>query len=263
MRTQTNKAREQEIALVICSPHAQHIADAIARAKRVGPYRLVPVRPQFIRDVYFDTRAGALQAHDISLRIRRVNGKTLITFKESLAREKRGVQARVEIERRWSRAACLQIGRELQARGIAIEKWVYHPSQPRRTLQRAGLLIIQQRVTWRRVRRVFEAEHECAELAIDKTTFCLGTQAIHLHEVEIEATRAPTCLDALAQQLETLFAPALKPWYSKLATGQMIEVLLKQGVLPSLLDAQNNLTPAALARIESEWNTTRGDTHVH
>ncbi|MCX7838938.1 MAG: CYTH domain-containing protein [Anaerolineae bacterium] len=254
--------REEEIVLVICSPRAQQIANAMARMKSVGHYRLASVPPQFIRDVYFDTPTGALRSRRISLRLRIVNEKRLLTFKEALAHETRRVHARVEIEQRWSRATWARMMRELQARGIAIENRMYLPNDPLRTLASAGLQIIQQRVTRRRVRRVLQNRRVCAELVIDTTTFFFGKQAVHLREVEIEAQGVPTCLDDLAQRLQAMFAPALQPWYGKLVTGRTIEALLQRGELQHLLDEQHNLTPAALARIKREWEQMNGGTNV-
>jgi inorganic triphosphatase YgiF len=253
MKTQTRVSRENEIALVIDSPRAAQVADAIARLKMLGPYRLVVAQPQFICDVYFDTLTGALQSRNISLRIRRVNAERFLTFKQALAHEARGVQARVEIEQRWSRAAFTRIARELQARGIAMEHSAYQADDPIRALQDAGCRIVQRRVTWRRVRQVIHANRAYAELVIDKTTFFFGKQVVHLREVEIEAKHTRARLDDLAYQLQVMFAPALQPWYSKLMTGRTIEALLQQGELQNLLDEKNNLTPAALARIKREW----------
>jgi inorganic triphosphatase YgiF len=255
MRT-SDKPRETEMALVIRSPRAEQIADEIARLETLGRYRLTPPRWHRLRDVYFDTPDGTLTARRLALRIRAVAGKQFVTLKESLGHEARGTHARTEIELTWSRAAFTRIARELRARGIALKKVdaVYQRDDPVKTLQRAGLRVIQDRLTQRRARNVLGTGRRVrAELAIDTTTFFFGKQVVHLYEVEIEAKSAHVRVSAMAQRLEKMFAPALQRWFSKLATGKIIQTLLQQGILQKLLDEQNHLTPAALDRIEQEW----------
>lgn len=252
LHTLDNAPRETEIALVIRSPHAEQIADAIAQLKTLGRYQLTPASPRLLRDVYFDTRDGALQARWLSLRIRASNAKRFITLKGSLGQTEQDVPTRLEIELAWSHAAFARIARELRARGIALARAdvAYRHADPMGTFTRAGLRIVQNRVTLRRARNIIGATGRAqAELAIDMTTFFFGKRVVHLREVEIEAKSAHARIGEMARQLETQFAPALQPWHTKLATGKAIEVLLKQGALQELLDAKNNLTPAALDRI--------------
>ncbi len=253
-------SRETEIALVIRSPRAEQIADAIAQLKMLGRYRLAPLQPHLLRDVYFDTRAGALQARGLALRIRVVNAQKFITLKGSLGRPEQGVANRLEIERRWSRAAFARLARELGARGVALARAdaAYRCDDPVGTLTRAGLRVVQARVTWRRARNVIGAAGRVhAELAVDTTTFFFGKQVVHLHEIEIEAKSARARIGKMAQQLETSFAPTLQRWHGKLATGRAIEVLLKRGTLQKLLDDRNNLTPKAYDRIEEDLKKAR------
>lgn len=251
-------SHETEIALVIRSVRPEQIADEIARLDKLGRYRLTPAELHLLHDVYFDTHDGALQARRLALRIRIVNGTPLITLKGSLGRTEQGVANRRENELRWSRAAFARIARELQTHGIALVRATqsYRRDDPVGTLKRAGLHVIQDRITQRRVRNVISTTGRvCAELAMDKTTFLFGKQVVHLHEVEIEAKSARVRVGEMAQQLEKLFAPALQRWHNKLLTGQALETLLKQGLLPDLLDERNDLTVAAFERIGQEITT--------
>jgi hypothetical protein len=243
-------SREREIALVIRSEDALRIANALARLRMLGPYQLVPASVQRIHDVYFDTPAGALQAQRAALRLRRINGEMLVTFKASLLDAPRQVRTRLEIELPWSRAAFERIARALSARGIGVSSGdAVYQHNARETFRRAGLGAVQERQTFRRVRYVLAASGEVgAELVLDRTGFIFGTQRVHLCEVEIEARRARTRLDVLARHLMQ-FAPVLQPWHSKLATGLAIQTLLQQGALEELVDADAHLTPAGLDRI--------------
>lgn len=248
-------SRETEVALVIRSPRAEQIADEIACLEKLGRYRLAPAHSYILRDVYFDTRDYALQAQRLALRLRVVNGKPWITLKGSLGRSAQGVVKRLEMELAWSRAAFARIARELHARGIVLTRvdTVYRREDGIGTFKRAGLHIVQERVTQRRARSIIGASgHVCAELAIDTTTFLFGAQAVRLCEVEIEAKSARANVGAMAQQLAALFTPALQHWYSKLATGQAIEILLRQGMSHNWLDAQSYLTPMALDQVEQK-----------
>lgn len=247
--------RETEIALAIRSSRAEQIAEEIARLDQLGRYRLVSAQVHLLHDVYFDTYDGALQARRLALRLRTVNGKPLITLKGSLGRTAQGVANRLEIELAWSRAAFTRIARELRARGIVLTHVdsAYRREDWMGTFKRAGLHIVQERVTQRRTRNIINISGRvCAELAIDKTTFLFGQQVVHLYEIEIEAKRPRTRVDELARQLETLFTPTLRRWYSKILTGRAIEKLLQQGTKQNLLDAENRLTPAALDRVGRE-----------
>lgn len=251
----SDQSRETEIALVIRSPHAEQIADKIARMEKLGRYRLAPAKVYLLRDVYFDTSDSALHAQRLALRLRTVNGKQFVTLKGSLSRTAQGVVKRLEIELAWSRAAFMRITRELRARGVVLTRVeaVYRREDGVGTFKRAGLHVVQDRVTWRRARNIINTTGRvCAELAIDKTTFLLGRQVVHLYEIEIEAQSPRARVGKLAQHMETMFAPILQRWHSKIVTGQAIEKLLERGILPNLLDARNNLTPAALDRVERE-----------
>lgn len=251
----SNTPREIEIALVIRSPRAEQIADEIARLDKLGRYGLTPAQWHLLRDVYLDTHDGALEAQRLALRLRVVNGKPLITLKGSLGRTEQGVAKRLEIELAWSQAAYTRLARELRTRGIVLTRVdaAYQREDWIGTFKRAGLHIVQDRVTQRRVRNIINTTGRvCAELAIDKTTFLFSQQVVHWHEIEIEAKSPRARVDALARQLETRFAPQLRRWYSKLVTGKAIERLLEQGALQKLLDVRNDLTPTALDRVERE-----------
>src|SRR5512140_2818953 len=110
--------RESEAALIIRSEHAKQIADEIARLSEIGAFRLERKEPQRIRDIFFDTPARELHQQRCALRIRRVNGRNLITFKGPSHKNNWGGNIRTEIELLWSQASFTRISSELKSRGI-------------------------------------------------------------------------------------------------------------------------------------------------
>jgi hypothetical protein len=250
--------RETEIALAICADDAARIAKKIAARRTLGAYQLVPRPTQKIRDVYFDTRDQSLQKRKLALRIRELNGDALIALKGPSRANADGVPERLEIEARWSRTALTRVLRELCAHGIVVEmaQRDFAREEPHATLARLGFGVIQDRTTRRQIRHVIPRTAPSkivdAELAIDAVTYRFGTQRVRLREIEIEARRAHARIGDLVRHLETLFQPALRQWYGKLATGLAIQALLEQGARQELLDDKNNLTPAAWDRLARE-----------
>ena len=249
------KSRETEAALVIRSNNAAQIANQIANIETLGTFRLEPQQTQKIRDIYFDTPDQLLQKQKLALRIRRVNGKTLITLKGPAQKKAGGGQERLEIELAWSFTALTRIVRELRARKIEIKltRQDFVRTDPVGTLKRLGFVLIQDRTTIRQVRKITVAdqsnEEELAELAVDAVTYRLGKQAVRLHEVEIEAKHKNARLEEMIQPLEKMFKPALLAWQSKLATGRALQTLLEDGQLDKYLDDRNNLKPTAYTKL--------------
>ena len=250
--------RETEAALAILSDDAAQIAKKIAARRALGAYRLEPQPTRKIRDVYFDTRDRSLGKQRLALRIRHQDDVALLTLKGPSQAGTDGVNARLEIEARWSRAALTRVLRELRAHGIVVEmaQRDFARADPMATLARLGFCVIQDRTTRRQIRHVIPRTAPSkivdAELAIDAVTYRFGKQRVRLREIEIEAKRARARIGDLVRHLETLFQPALRRWYGKLATGLAIQALLEQGALQELLDDKNDLTPAAWDRLAQE-----------
>lgn len=225
------KPHETEAALVIRSNNAERIANEIAALDTLGANRLESPETQRIHDIYFDTREQALQKQKLALRIRALNGETLITLKGPSRRQAGGAQERLEIEAPWSRQALARVVRELRDRKIAVAmpRQSFAQDDAIATLTRLGFRIVQDRMTRRRARQVVARaapQATLAELAVDAVTFRFGKQRVRLHEIEIEAKTPRARLGDLARRLETMFKPALRPWHSKLATGKAIQTLL-------------------------------------
>lgn len=249
------KSRETEAALVIRSDKAAEIANQIAKIEALGAYRLEPQETQKIRDIYFDMPDQLLQKQKLALRIRQVNGKTLITLKGPAQKKAGGGQERLEIEFAWSFTALTRIVRELRAREIEIKlsRQDFVRPDPIGTLKRLGFVPIQDRTTIRQVRKIVasdqSSEGELAELAVDAVTYRLGKQAVRLHEIEIEAKHKKARLDEMIQPLEKMFKPTLLTWQSKLATGRALQTLLEDGKLAKYLDGRNNLKRIAYTKL--------------
>ncbi len=262
IRAHESEERETEAALVIAAGAAESVADRIARLRVVAGHDLVPRGTRRIHDTYFDTPDGELQAQRVALRIRELDGATWVTLKGPSQPTDWGGKERLEIDLLWSQDAAKRILAELAGRGLtppARDRTV-DASRPVQTMLALGLQVIQDRRVRRRVRDVV-ARHQplvLAELAIDSVTYHFADRQIHHHEVEIETKSrdGPRAGRAVAEDLISMYAPALRSWpFGKLATGRAIERFLHEGISKGLLDDSDSLTPAAYdwiaARLES------------
>lgn len=254
MKTRQSKPRESEAALIIRSERASQIADEIARLSQIGAYRLEPKEPQRIHDILFDTPARDLRQQKYALRIRRVNGRNLITFKGASQKNKWGGRIRTEIELPWSPAAFARILSELKMRGISLAfSGDFARTSPVQTLQRAGLEIVQDRSTHRRIRHVLAKDESSktvlAEMAIDSVDYHFEKQSVRIYEIEIESKENGARLGAVVSALSEMYKPALRPAESKLAIGSAIARLVDSGSLRKLIKPNNVLPLKQLDRI--------------
>ncbi len=247
--------RETEAAFVIRSNAAERIAKEIAALDAVGGYRLVPQETQKIRDIHFDTPDRALEKQRFGLRIRQVNGKTLITLKGP-SRKNGAIRARLEIEAAWSQKGLARVIAELRDRKVELRnaRGVFNRAEPLETMTRLGLQVVQDRQTRRQVRNVLAKKTDAvvAELAVDAVSFHFGRQVVRFREIEIEAKQSGARLADVIKPLQQMFKPTLRAWEGKYATGRVVKELLKKESPRKLLDGGNNLTLKALDRIERE-----------
>jgi predicted adenylyl cyclase CyaB len=247
------KSIECEIALVIRSSRAAKIADELAGLVEIGGYSVTKDKTQRIRDIYFDTSARDLQARKSSLRIRRVNGETRITFKGASTTVTWGGRTRTEIELAWSRQAVVRILKKLRKQKIPLEPLgdKFQATAPLKTMRQLGFQVIQDRSTLRRVRNLTTRDHATtfAELAIDAVTFYFGDQAVRVREIEIEskADGSQRRLHNVVKNLRATYERVLYPAPSKLSLGRAIQARLIEG--QRLTDRRQNLTPAGLDQI--------------
>lgn len=241
---------EREAKLVITGERPATVADAIAGLAHLAGRPLVLAGSVVIRDVYFDTPAGALVARRDSLRIRIADGEPLLTLKGPSREVDPGVVERDELEIPWSEPAYARLLELLAERGIPLRR-APRGHDPLSTLLASGLARIQERETSRRRRHVDGAGPPIAEVALDEVTYHLDAGSVCHHEVEIEA-KAPEGAPYLPRAVSELlarFGPALTPWrHGKLATGLAIERALAAGDAGDLL-AGGHLTPAAYPRL--------------
>ncbi len=249
---------EVEATLVVAAYDPRSIVTKIEQLTWVCEYRLLPQPSQQIHDTYFDTPQGLLRSRRFALRARKVEGKCLLTLKGQAKRLSPTVARRLEIEEPWSVAALAAVRKTLADHGIELrfdtdrdcgDTW--------RTLQAAGLAIVQERTTLRRLRQVATAGlggPRVAELAIDSVTYRFRDQVARHHELEVElkGKQDPAILQPIVAELCSASDGALRTWpHSKLVTGTAIEHLVEEGSIDKLLDTEGNLKPDAYTVIDA------------
>ncbi|MGH2723711.1 MAG: CYTH domain-containing protein [Actinomycetota bacterium] len=229
METEAGHPSEDEGALVVRASDPEEVAGRLEALDSVGGYRLEPGPTLRIRDRYVDTADGDLGARRIALRVREVDGATLLTLKGSSRTTGHGTHQRLEIEEPWSEPALARAMEELRTMGVPLEVRA-GGATPVEALESVGLRVVQDRETERTVRHVL-ADGPAAELAIDRVTYHLGEAAPRLLEVEVEAKR-PGASGVLHDVIDALDHewPELRRWpHSKLAIGKALERLLREG----------------------------------
>ena|SRR6266496_1483613 len=99
----TKIPKETEVSLIIFSDTPDIIVTKILDLKEIDGYLLPKNKFEHIHDTYFDINEAALQAHKISLRIRRINDlPPLITLKGPSHKTSYSNLSRIEIEKQWS-----------------------------------------------------------------------------------------------------------------------------------------------------------------
>jgi hypothetical protein len=250
---------ESEVAFIITN-NAEDLAEDLAGLTSILEYDLKPRPTDRIEDTYYDTKLGLLQKKRISLRLRRIDGRTLVAMKSDPRRLSREGVRRIEIEAPWSPQSLARI--QMTLKNLQVRpKTKFSRLSPSTAFASMGLRIIQKRITTRVVRQILGHDTRTAgptaELDIDNVTL-LGDPRVHIFEVEIEAKAAGSegRIQELAESLESNYPDFLKPWpYGKLVTGIAIQRLLRTGVLQRYLD-HGRLKAGAFPLIEKNIQLT-------
>ncbi|MEJ2186233.1 MAG: CYTH domain-containing protein [Gemmatimonadota bacterium] len=252
------REREVEVALVVCAPEPGSVADEVAELADIAGYALEPGPDQQIHDQYFDFDDGRLGDRGLAFRVRNIDGRDVLTVKGPGRRMTTGAKDRLEVEGDWSLSVLGHALHLLAGFGVDVPVDVAPagPPQPRPALERLGFLIVQDRHTLRRPRRVTRVGGSgdvLAELAIDAVEYELPRRNARLFEVEVETTRlaGSLVLAELASALLTRWPDQLRRWpHSKLATGFALDALAAPSSLGTLTDRDGVLKPAAWERLE-------------
>ena len=248
--------REIEGVLVVCADDPEGVARRLAGLEAVDRFALVAREPQRLRDASLDTGDGALGAARVTLRLRKLDGRALLTLKADVVRT--GLAAeRLELEAPWSAGALRDALEELRRRGVPVPGPAgagpaAGAGEPLAVLAGLGLRPTQVRETTRTPRDVVDRAGPdagvVAELVVDDVGYRFPAGRVRLLEVEVEA-KGPgglATVQALLAALAEAFPSELRPWpHGKLATGRAAERLLAAGRLEGLLDAAGRLRPAA------------------
>lgn len=251
-----DRGREIEAALIVHADAPQAIGHRLAGLRTLAEFSLLPRATQAIEDIYFDTADRSLQTRLIALRVRRLDGTTLVTMKADSHRTVAG-EDRLEIESPWSSSALDDVVSELRSRGVGV------PGSPRElgsadptaVMASLGLEQVQARVTRRTPRDLFASgaqSEPLAELAIDAVTYRFREGRVRLLEVEVEAKGGgdAATVERITARLRDEFPSQLRPWpYGKLPTGQAIQELLADGRLDGLTGQDGMLRPVACEQI--------------
>jgi len=245
--------REIETAFVIRSLRSEEIARQIADLRSVGVYALVPRRTLTLHDRYFDTPERHLQAAKLALRTRAIGSSLNITLKGDARPGAHGGQDRLEIEEPLSDGSFQVIVEEIRNRGVALARVSRGGTD---IIQRAGLVIIQERKTLRQIRDVTGPTRRrvFAEMAVDFVQYLLPRRRICFHEVEIEAgsDEDQRIMMAVSDALLKQFSSHLLPWpHSKLLTGKAIEHILSEDPRWDPGGVNDLLGPDAFYRIDT------------
>lgn len=250
--------REIEVTLMVCTPEPGTVADEVAALTDIGGYALTPEPDQSIHDLYFDFDDGRLGERGLAFRVRNLDGHDLLTVKGPGRRTATGAKDRLEVEGDWSLGVLGRALHLLAGLGVDVPEDVppAGPPQPRPALERLGLVVVQDRRTRRRPRRVTRiggSDDPLAELAVDAVVYHFFPGEARLFEIEIETARlaGSLVLPQLAGALLNRWPGQLRRWpHSKLATGFALAALAGAGSIASFTDRDGVLEPEAWERLE-------------
>ena len=201
-------AYEEEQALVIRGDDPAGTADTIAGLQIIGKWFVKPEPDQLITDTYINTANRDLKGS--SMRIREVNGETLITIKGK------------NINAGLDKPACRS---EMEV------KWPWDEVTPWDVANLFSMDVIQERSTKRRVRNIYSkaTKNLVAELAIDEVCYNFSEEEkIRFFEVEVESRKdSYSDVADICDALKKKYPQLLKKWNnSKLSTGSLLKIAL-------------------------------------
>lgn len=247
-------AEEVELTFRVTSPDPEGVFRDIASKHSMDVFRLAPRGSEVIRDTYLDTPGFDLGEKGYALRVRAKNGAVMLTLKGNEKECDGGGVSRLEIEGPWSVQALRQVAREIGSGRMETE--TFDQSEPLKSLEAMGFVVIQDRKTARIPIDVFFRDEETrfGEIALDRVRYeTAGKGYIH-YEIEIEAKgdvrQGP--LSEWVRSLHEAFPGVLESWEcNKLVTGLALEDLLRRGELPVARDEDSPLPPSWYDTIEA------------
>ena len=243
------KPSETEATLVVIDDAAGEVARAVAALSALDGFALLHRPDEAIRDRYFDTPDGKLEATRTALRLREVGPRRLLGIKGPSRPGARGGETRDEQEEEWPDRAWALLREELGTT-LGIPDARPSSSDPADALRSVGLAVVQKRNTSRLVRAVVAegTGRPVAELAVDSVVFHLVGSEVHHHEIEVEAKAAggDAAVAALSESLVIRFWPSLRPWrHGKLPTGKAVATLIEERGRGEVLTDEGSLLPSA------------------
>ena len=255
MRIRSSLPSSSEIeAVLIVRENSDEVLKQLAGMTSILNFRLIAKPTKVIRDTYYDTSSGRLQKKSINLRTREVDGNVLLSVKSG-ARMTWGGVKRKETEVPWSPSSLAMTLKALKLRALDTGTSGGFDKDPRETLLKMGLFVVQDRQTRREARNIV-AERDpsrqvLAEMVIDRVTYSFDGKAVTFHEIEVESkTRDSSAMRNVTRELLANFRPSLQAWrHGKFVTGKVIEKLLREGGVEGLLSG-SMLTASGFDRID-------------
>jgi len=224
----------------------------------VSEYDLKPKPSQAIQDTYYDTKERFLREKRITLRIRRMDDRLLLSTKSYIRRIAGDIIQRREMERPWSYSSIRLLARNLKLNIPMMSSTKFQNLPLSRVLATMGLEVVQERLTRREPRDIVIRDQVpvsiLAELAIDRVRYAFGDITVGLSEIEVEAkaARSLSRLREIVDALVSRYSPFLQQWFhGEFVTGLAIQKLLKTKAFRSSL-LNGDLGPEAFRLIERE-----------
>lgn len=210
------------------------------------------------RNTYYDTKERFLREKRITLRIRRMDDRLLLSTKSYIRRIAGDIIQRREMERPWSYSSIRLLARNLKLNIPMMSSTKFQNLPLSRVLATMGLEVVQERLTRREPRDIVIRDQVpvsiLAELAIDRVRYAFGDITVGLSEIEVEAkaARSLSRLREIVDALVSRYSPFLQQWFhGEFVTGLAIQKLLKTKAFRSSL-LNGDLGPEAFRLIERE-----------
>ncbi|MDQ7781878.1 MAG: CYTH domain-containing protein [Desulfomonilaceae bacterium] len=246
---------EAETTLLICSHNPRSVVREIDGLQDIANFRVIGVGLRVLEDRYLDVRASELGRRGWVLRLRRVDSTWWITLKGPCRETPDGAMERSELELAWSWESLERVMNMLHIPLRNFDDRDISGADPAEIMTGLGMVVIQDRVTERRVKNVLSGDPSvvAAEIAVDRVRYDLPGRAILHYEVEIESKLQEhgSAVASIADALRKKFGSMLREWkFGKLATGMAIDALIRNNALSGLINEDGSLQPDAYDRVE-------------